>query len=642
MRGLAVAAVLCFHSELSWARGGFLGVSAFFTLSGFLITSLLLAEHATSGTIRLGSFWVRRARRLLPASYAALGGIVLFGAVVADGDQVRHLRGDVLSALGYVANWRFLLDGRSYSDLFRSPSPVQHFWSLAIEEQYYLLFPLVVAGVMAIGRGRRWLLGVALSALALSAVAISLLVGTQDRVYYGTDTRAPELLAGALLAVVAAGRAAPTRRSTIRLLDAAGLGALAAMLVLWSRTAQGDAWLYKGGFALHALLTTVVITAGVYARTLPRLLEWAPLRALGSISYGVYLYHWPVFLWLDGERTGLAAAPLLAARAAVTLAAAALSYRFLEQPIRSRRMLTGRPRMIAAPALAAVLVVAAVAVTADPPPQTIVFEAVGDAPPQGPAPGPPAATRIASHADPLSGGHDSRLHRRVDENRPLRVMIVGDSVAQTLGRGLERWSADTGRAQVWNVAHRWCGIGRYAARALGRGVESPGAACDDWADRWAEQIREFDPDTVIVLSTIWELVARRLSGWPDFRTPGDPVYDTWITSEYTTAADVLGDRGAKVVWLELPCTRDAPAEERETVEHYNDYILPELARRRPGKVELVGFFSRVCPDGRFTSTLGSRDGARPDGVHFSETGADWAAGWLMPMVTGGAGAAVGH
>jgi hypothetical protein len=220
-------------------------------------------------------------------------------------------------------------------------------------------------------------------------------------------------------------------------------------------------------------------------------------------------------------------------------------------------------------------------------------------------------------------------------------MIVGDSVALTLGRGLERWAADTGRARVWNVAYPWCGIGRYAMRALGRGIENPGAACDDWANQWAEEIREFDPDTVIVLSTIWELVARRLSGWPDFLTPGDPVYDKWITSEYTTAADVLGDRGAKVVWLTLPCTRDS-ADGQVTIRHYNDDILPELVRRRPGKVELLDLFARACPGGEFTDTLGGRDGARPDGVHFSETGADWAAGWLMPMVTGGAGVGVGH
>lgn len=492
---------------------------------------------------------------------------------------------------------------------------------------------MLVVGALAVGRGRRLLLGVALSTLALSAVAISLFVGTDDRIYYGTDTRAAELLAGALLAVAVTGRAAPTRRSALRLLDAAGLGALAAMLVLWSRTSQGDTWLYDGGFALHALLATVVIAAGVHARALPRLLAWAPLRALGSISYGVYLYHWPVFLWLDGDRTGLPQAPLLAVRVSVTPALATLSYRFIEQPVRTGSVLTGRRPAIAAPALAAVLVVAVVAVNVDPPPRTIVFAAVADGPPGHSGPAPPATARIATHADAPSEGRDSRLHGHVYEDRPLRVMIVGDSVAQTLGRGLERWAADTGRARVWNVARSWCGIGRYAMRALGRGIESSGAACDDWALRWADEIHEFDPDTVIVLSTIWELVARRLSGWPDFLMPGDPEYDKWITSEYTTAADVLGESGAKVVWLTLPCTRDS-ADGQISVEHYNHAILPELVRRRPGKVELLDLFARACPGGEFTGTLGGRDAARPDGVHFSETGADWAAGWLMPMVTG--------
>ncbi len=641
LRGLSVAAVLLFHAEISWAKGGFLGVSAFFTLSGFLITALLLAERDATDRVSLTAFWARRARRLLPAAYASLAGIVVFGVFAADGDQVRSLRGDVLAALGYVANWRFLAAGRSYADLFASPSPVQHFWSLAIEEQYYLLFPLLVVGALAAGRGRRTVLWTTLLALAIGSVALSIALEATDRVYYGTDTRAVELLSGALLAAAVAGRAAATRRSALRLLDAAGLGALLTMLVLWSRSSQGDPWLYEGGFALHALLAAIVIGACLHTTALSGLLALRPLRALGRISYGVYLYHWPVYLWLDGDRTGLGQTPLFSLRLAVTLTLAVASYRFLEEPIRSGRALVGVWPRIAAPSVALLLVAAVVAVTADPPPATIVFAAVADE--SSEPPGPPATEVTGRVTGSLPGTdlREPRLHRVLREDRPVRVMIVGDSVALTLGRGLERWADATGSAQVWNLARRWCGIGRYAYRALGQGIESPGSSCDDWAERWREDVEEYDPDTVVILSTIWEIIERRMPEWSDFIAPGDPVYDEWITSEYAEAVDVLTERGARVVWMALPCTRDDAAGQ-SLIEHFNASILPDLVRRRPRQVALVDLHARACPNGEFTDTLGGLDGARPDGVHFSETGADWAAGWLMPMLTGGAGRQVGH
>ena len=666
LRGLAVAAVLLFHAELGWARGGFLGVSAFFTLSGFLITSLLLSEHRATGRIDLRAFWARRARRLLPAAYASLAGILVFGVFAADADQLRGLRADVFAALGYVANWRFLLDGRSYADVFGSPSPVQHFWSLAIEEQYYLAFPLLAAAALALGRGRRRVLGWVLAVLTAGSAILAISSSGLDRVYYGTDTRAAELLLGALLAIVTAGRVAPSRRSLVRALDVAGGLALALMLVAWTRTGQDEPWLYDGGFALHAALTCVVIAACTHGSVPAGVLATAPLRALGRISYGAYLYHWPVYLWLDGERTGLDRGPLFALRVAVTFCLATASFFWLEQPIRTGRALTGRLPRIVAPAAAGALVIAVAAVTAAPPPPMIVFAAAGEAPPPMPtdalpfadgtgsdtrsiaaagargdsrlgvarpgtgAPGatPPGTATVAarSHAT----GDRPRTHRSVDNDRPLRLLVVGDSVGLTLGRGLERAAAAGGHAQVWNIARPWCGIGRYAERALGRGVEG-GGACDAWPQLWGDAVAGFDPDTVVVLSTIWEIVERRRAGWPDFLAPGDPAYDEWLASEYVAAADVLGALGARVVWLTLPCV-GISEESGARIEHVNSRVLRDVARRRPSTVEIVDLFGRVCPGGEFTDTLGGVVDARPDGVHFSDAGADWAAGWLMPLI----------
>src|SRR5262245_33093968 len=159
LRAVAVMAVLFFHARFSWAQGGFLGVSTFFTLSGFLITSLLLREHATTGSISLRSFWRRRFRRLLPASWLTLALVIAMGAAGWwNNDQLRDLRGDVPAALAQVVNWHFILADRSYGAQFAAPSPLEHYWSLSLEEQFYLVFPLAVAGLLILGRRRRGVL----------------------------------------------------------------------------------------------------------------------------------------------------------------------------------------------------------------------------------------------------------------------------------------------------------------------------------------------------------------------------------------------------------------------------------------------------------------------------------------------------
>ena len=643
LRGLAIAGVLCYHAGFPWARGGFLGVSAFFTLSGFLITSLLLSEHRATGRVDLRAFWARRARRLLPAAYTTLAAVVVFGVALADPGQVRGLRADVLAALGYVANWRFLLDGRSYAEMFAAPSPLQHFWSLAIEEQYYVTFPLLAAGALALGRGRRGLLGATLLAFTAASAVTAVALRGVDRVYFGTDTRASELLVGALLAVVLTGRELRFRPSARRMIDTAGLAALSVLILTWSRTGQGDAWLYAGGLTLHALLTAAVIAACVSASAVPRMLAWPPLRALGRVSYGAYLYHWPVFLFLDGERTGLGRGPLFVARVAATLALASASFVLIEQPVRSRARVTGRWARIAAPAVAAGLAVSATAITASPPP-SIVLTAVNDSPPQ--TPGSERAFSAAAHvvpetsaaaespnAPPSTDASNRGLHRARAGGRPLRVLVVGDSVGVTLGRGLERAAASGEHVQVWNIARLWCGIGRGAERSVGM-ASSDASECDDWPEVWGDAVDTFDPDTVVVLSTIWEIVDRRRPQWPDFLSPGDLDYDEWLTSEYVAAADVLGARGARVVWMTLPCLGQDP-DWSDRIAHVNSEVLPDLARMRTGSVEVVDLFAKVCPGGEFADDIDGVSGVRPDGVHFSDAGADWTADWLVRMITGG-------
>ena len=629
LRGLAVGGVLAFHGGFAWAKGGFLGVSAFFTLSGFLITTLLLAEHRRSGRIALRRFWARRFRRLLPASLVALAGVVVFGIFVADAEQAHALRGDGLAALGYVANWRFVFSGKSYASLFSSPSPLQHFWSLAIEEQFYVVFPLLVAAVLVVGRGSRRVLAGVLGGLAVASIGATFILYTPgfdpSRVYYGTDTRAVELLAGALLAIwVARGRRVVVGRAVARwsfAVRALGTIALGATIATWAVVDQTSTWLYQGGLAAIAITTCALIRASLEpAGLVRRALTASPLRMLGTISYGVYLYHWPIFLWLSARRTGLSPGPLFAIRIALTLAAAVASYHLIESPIRFGTRLRSGRRLVALPTIGIAIAAAFVVSTAQAPAPAITFSSSSVAHPAVAAAALPPAEAVAV-AVPAK-----------------RVMVVGDSVGYVIGKGLERTGTSTGQLQTWDVAIPGCGIARRGDVIDMSGLRAhstPG--CNSWEERWARQLDEFPADVVVVMSGSWDMVPRKLPGWAAFRTIGDPTYDDWLVSEYQTAVDVLSARGARVVWLTSPCMHKPEGAQSGTFDparttHLDDTILARVAASRPAVMALVDLYGHVCPDKNFTNTVDGIPDARPDGVHFTDPAADALATWLTPQL----------
>ncbi len=356
-------AVLLYHAGLAWIPGGFLGVEVFFVISGYLITALLLAEWRGRGRIDLKSFWLRRARRLLPALYVLLVVTLAYAVVFLPG-EVAGLRADALAAFGYVTNWYLVFGQESYFEAVGRPSLLKHLWSLAVEEQFYLLWPLIFAVGMGVGATRlraRRTLTVAVTVAVASAVAMALLYvpGVDpSRIYYGTDTRATGLLFGAALAFLWSPgekyRPADTRhlrlgfprRGRFRrrwgwivptLLDLLGIAALGGLVWFCLKLGEFQPFLYRGGFALVALMTAAAIMVVVHPHTRlgARLLGWGPLRWVGERSYGIYLWHWPVFMvtrpGLDVPFDGM---PLLALRLAATILLAHLSYEYVEAPIR--------------------------------------------------------------------------------------------------------------------------------------------------------------------------------------------------------------------------------------------------------------------------------------------------------------------
>lgn len=507
VRGIAVLLVLLYHGGISWTRGGFLGVSLFFTLSGFLITGVLLRNHVT-GRRGLGSFWGRRFRRLMPAAFLALAGIVIFGITVADRQQAVALPGDIAAAATWTANWHFILNGTSYLDIFSAPSPVQHFWSLAIEEQLYVLLPITLV-LLARRRYSPRVTAIAIGAAALASTVWMALLSyggaTFDRVYYGTDTRMAELLAGAVLAVVVARTglrwSAPVRRT----LGAVGLVAFTALLLRCATATLGDVTLYRGGLLVFALLSCATIVGVLAGGPLAVILSTQPLPAIGRISYGLYLYHWPIYLWLTEARTGLDGWELLTLRLLVTFTVATASFHLVERPI-----LRGEPARLPRWGRFAFAPVAALVVTFS----AVVFVDQS-------APDPLAALR--------GGGASASLAHQRDDG-VLDVLVIPERADDATIQRLEARAADEPSFKVRIAPDFTC---------TGDLVDVPGGrTCAGWARTWPKLVRDFDPDVVL-------LVAGTL--------PGDRVESTGPLAGVLGAGfDLLTRRGATVVWVRPP------------------------------------------------------------------------------------------
>ncbi|HEY2054216.1 MAG TPA: acyltransferase family protein [Solirubrobacterales bacterium] len=361
MRALAVLAVFGYHAGLGWVPGGFLGVDVFFVISGYLITSLLLREFRSTDRIALGRFWLRRARRLLPA-VGVLIAVAMIVSAIAEPNQIDTIRGDAVSSLFYFANWHFIYEHTSYFEQFGRPSLFTHLWSLSVEEQFYLFWPLVfAAGMKFFGRGRL-LLGVLAGAVASVALAWILFDPGHDasRIYYGTDTHAVGLLAGVALAMVWSPTQLRTHKSFGPLvgpiLDALGVVALGYLILSFVHVHDFDLALWHGGYAWVAVATAVLLAALAHpAARLGGIIGRPALLWLGLRSYSFYLWHWPVLVMTrPGVDINLPRGILIPLQLIACLILADLSYRFVELPFSGKAKLPRMPEgwlKVARPAL---------------------------------------------------------------------------------------------------------------------------------------------------------------------------------------------------------------------------------------------------------------------------------------------------
>jgi peptidoglycan/LPS O-acetylase OafA/YrhL len=485
LRAVAVLTVIAYHLGFGWAAGGLLGVEVFFVLSGYLITDLLVNERRRNGRVDLGQFWLRRARRLLPALFVMLVAVVVWVTLV-DPARLAAVRSDLPAVVLYVSNWWFIFHRVSYFARFGPASPLGHLWSLAIEEQFYVVWPLVVVAAFRLARWRRALVTLTVLGAAASAVEMALLYvpgGNPTRVYDGTDTRAFALLIGAALALLLprARTFGPVSGGARLLLEAVGGAALAGIFVVLWRTGEYSTFLYRGGMVVLSVLTAVVIAVTVHpGARLSRFLGTQPLRWLGERSYAVYLWHYPVIVLTTpaGARPSLVRGTL---QVTTSVVLAAASWRFVEQPARTgavgrlwerarRRDWRSLPRMDRTRAAAAggvvvtlsVCVVGLAGLVAPPPPGTPT--SLGDvvtvprrptmtATTTNPNPSPttpptPTTTTVPPAGQGVTAIGDSIM---VDAAPYLEQLLPGISIDAKVGQQLVQAQADVAQLRAQGI-----------------------------------------------------------------------------------------------------------------------------------------------------------------------------------------------
>jgi peptidoglycan/LPS O-acetylase OafA/YrhL len=646
VRGVSIIGIMANHGGVGWAAGGFISVNVFFVLSGFLITSLLIKEWRSRGSIKLSAFWARRARRLLPALFVLLAGIALYAWTLAPVDTRGSLRGDGLATLFYFANWHEILAGQSYFAQTGAVSPLLHTWTLAIEEQFYLCWPLVVLAILRWRRSLRPLTVLAVILTVLSALEMALLFhpgSDPSRLYYGTDTRAQDLLTGASLALLLATLPSPIdgRRSARRTAVAAALVAAAGFAFEWAQLDANSSLPYRGGFLMADLFSAIVILGIVEAPggLVDRVLGFRSLAYVGKISYALYLWHWPVFVVLDHERTGLAGTGLLAARVAASFVPAVISSHLVEMPIRRGALKRWRA-WVAGPVAAlssAGVLLAATAIPAGVAPLTLSSLRAGASSEQAsqsssdipaldssdPALGPSVPFNLAALYGP-------------DAAKLAPVLFVGDSVSLTLFMGIYRQAAAAG-LEIIPRGVVGCGLS-VALPLVDQGViGDPFPDCPNWPSWWAHDVAYYRPKLVCLITGYWETMDRFYEG--RFQHLGDPAFDAYVTAQLWKAIRILSSTGAKVAVFTSPYFENGeqpdgqlwPEANPERVDDYNR-IVRKVAAQDPSVVSVVDFGAYLDPKGHFTSTIDGITVRAGDGVHTTLAGDALVAPKIIPQL----------
>ena len=548
LRGVAVILVIIFHSGLGWLPGGFLGVSVFFTLSGFLITSLLINECENTGRIDLKAFWGRRLRRLAPASLVVIAGVVGLASWLSTSIEASRIKGDAISATLYFSNWRFIYSGHSYGELFATPSPLQHLWSLSIEEQLYVVVPVLIAGLFAMGLRRRAIGYVFLVAVAGSTIA-TMFTNSHELIYYGTHTRAAELLLGSALACLFGQRIEKLAVNKAKSLSTLYIVPIVGVVVLSRFSSVDSPWVYSGALTAFAGLSVICLIAAIQAGPVRSILSSSPLVRVGEVSYGLYLIHWPVIVWLNSERVDLQPTALFGVQVIVTVILTVASYWLIEQPIRRRKVLLS-VRWAATSFVAAVvgvlILASAILASAESRVDTTPDVLVTIAP-------------TSSVVDPVNASSttivgSSAKPARVDRTGPLSVLVIGDSTAENIATALAQ--ASDGSLGVISGGVLGCPLLKVAQVRDRKDSQQDVSYCPSNEQLVRDHVSEVD--AVVVVAGVANQWAYQYAGSDVWVEPASDQYKADLNGFLENIEAIVASRGLPVLVFETPPVRDNP------------------------------------------------------------------------------------
>ena len=580
LRAIAVAAVMLFHTAGSPFAGGYLGVDIFFVLSGFLIAGILVDQWHRAAGIALTEFWLRRARRLAPALLLLLLTLAVARLAVAQ-TSTWQWRAELFAALTYTTNWFEIVSGADYFAAFGVQSPLLHTWSLAIEEQFYLLFAVALLFLLPRLRRRGLVLGLS-TGVVLSAVWMAVQAGSDPvAAYYSTFTRIQALLVGAVLAVIVRSPGhlwwAPSStltRATTGWLASAILAGFVVVDVPMSV-------MFHGGFLTVAVVSALLIWSLLGPAGVTRVLSWRPLVLVGTVSYGVYLWHWPIFLWLGTQQEASIGLQIWAM--VLTIAVAMVSYVAVERPIRQGRFSRLRPRA-----------------------QWTVY-AIGAAFVAGLALLPARVPSV-----------DGELVWPAPSQVPARVFVGGDSTMFALGGHFP--SSTYPDTTVGGPTAIGCGLVNMSYDYEGSPVTAD--QCFSWPDEWERERRDRNPDVAVIGSAVWDSFNRSIDGVAV--PPGDPAFDEPFKQAFRRAIQIAGDEGRVPTYvLTIPCMNariDQEILNDPERTRYLSALIGQAVAEEPN-AHVIDLEALTCrPDG---SAVVFRDGVllRDDGVHWTQAGA---------------------